>query len=232
MSRLPVAAVAFDLDGTLADTLSDLAEAADAMLLTLGRSPLGEPEVRKRVGQGMAMLVSRCLDRPVDDPLVAEGISRFRRIYSACNGRRARCYTGVREGLSQLRAMGLPLAVVTNKPLEFTRPLLASLALEPEFDLIVGGDSLSEKKPHPAPLWHVARHFGIAPADLLMVGDSENDVEAAWQAGCPVFCVPYGYDGGGSVDTAKCDALVSGIDAVAAHIVVQRLDGFRDTTES
>src|SRR6185436_7222267 len=123
----------------------------------------------------------------------------YERCYAAVNGRSATLYPGVMEGLGALRAAQFPLACVTNKSGAFTIPLLAHLGLAQYFSQVVAGDTLPQKKPDPAPLLHACRHFGVAPPEMLVIGDSMNDAQAARAAGCPVFCVTYGYNEGRDV---------------------------------
>jgi phosphoglycolate phosphatase len=117
----------------------------------------------------------------------------------------------VREGLEQFRAAGFPLACVTNKAGAFTQPLLERMGLAPFFVQTIAGDTLPRKKPDPQQLLHACTHFGVAPARMLMIGDSVNDVQAARAAGCPVFCVPYGYNEGQAVQSLDVDAIVAAL---------------------
>ncbi|NJD23958.1 MAG: phosphoglycolate phosphatase [Betaproteobacteria bacterium] len=211
------ASVTFDLDGTLLDTIADLAEGCRRMLAELGEPPRTVAEVHSFVGKGMAVLVERCLTHarlPTAERLQA-AIASFRRHYAAVNGEQAQIYPGVIAGLQAWRDSGTRMAVVTNKPGEFTEALLARTGLAGYFDLVVSGDTTAHKKPHPEPILHACRLFGVRPDRNLHIGDSENDVLAARAAGCPAFCVPYGYNEGRPVDSADCDALVS--DLLAAY---------------
>ena len=219
------AGVTFDLDGTLLDTVADLAEACQRMLAELGEPTRSEAEVHSFVGKGMAVLVERCLNRgvPPDAARLAEAIASFRRHYHEVNGRRAKLYPGVLEGLAAFRAAGLRMAVVTNKPEEFTFPLLERTGLAGYFDAVVGGDTTPEKKPHPAPVLHACTLLGVAPGGNLHIGDSANDVASARAAGCAAWCVPYGYNEGEPVDSANCDALVSDLLA-AFRLATKDLD--------
>ena len=133
------------------------------------------------------------------------------RCYAEENGRHSVVFPGVREGLQTLRDMQLRLACVTNKAERFTRALLAQLELARCFEQVIAGDTLPQKKPDPQPLLHACRAFGIAPGDMLMIGDSANDVEAARAAGCPVFCVDYGYNEGRDVRELDVDAIVASL---------------------
>jgi phosphoglycolate phosphatase len=142
----------------------------------------------------------------------------YERCYAECNGRHSALYPGVREGLERLRGMGMPLACVTNKSGRFTLPLLEQLGLARYFEHVVAGDTLPQKKPDPAQLLHACRAFGVAPADMLVIGDSVNDAQAARAAGCPVFCVSYGYNEGRDVRELDVDAIVASLDEAARLI--------------
>lgn len=209
---LPIAAVAFDLDGTLVDTLPDLHEAGDRMLRDLGRAGAAEATVRAYIGDGVDRLVKRLLTGSLDgepDPALFERASQaYRSHYAQVLLRASRPYPGTAETLGEMRRRGFRLACVTNKSEAFTRPLLEGLGLAPLLDLVLSGDSLVRKKPDPLPLAHCAGAFGIESRHLLMIGDSANDCLAARRAGCPVFCVPYGYRGGQGVQELDCDAIV------------------------
>ncbi|MBS1158247.1 MAG: phosphoglycolate phosphatase [Proteobacteria bacterium] len=209
--------VTFDLDGTLLDTIADLAEACRLMLAEIGEPSRTPAEVHSFVGKGMAVLVERCLTRgraPSAEQLHL-AIESFKRHYSAVNGRYTQIYPGVLEGLRAWQASGLKMGVVTNKPGMFTEALLARMALTDFFDVVVSGDTTAHKKPHPEPILHACRILGGRPDRNLHIGDSGNDILAARAAGSPVFCVPYGYNEGAPVDSADCDALVS--DLLAAY---------------
>lgn len=215
--------VTLDLDGTLLDTIADLAAGCNAMLVELGRAPRSQAEIHSFVGKGMAVLVERCLSdgAPPAPALLADGIAVFQKHYTALNGSATRIYPGVVEGLDALRALGLPLAVVTNKPAAFTAPLLARMGLDTYFAAVVSGDTLPYKKPRPEPILHACALLGSQPAANLHIGDSANDIDAARAAGSPVLCVPYGYNEGRLVDSADCDALVSSL-VEAARFVADR----------
>ncbi len=219
--RLAVKGVMIDLDGTLLDTVPDLAEAANAMLVELGRSPLPVEALKSYVGKGIQNLVWRCLSQEGEatEAAVAQAMPLFRRHYFAVNGRRTTIFPGVVAGLDRMQAMGLSLACITNKAADFTEPLLERVGLRARFRMVVSGDTLPEKKPHPLPLLHVCRSLGIEPRHALVIGDSANDVQAARAAGCPVFCVPYGYSEGRDVRDLGCDAIVSSLEEAACRLV-------------
>jgi len=216
---LRVKAVTIDLDGTLVDSIPDLAIASNMMLAEMGRPPLALELIRTFVGKGIANLVDRALaghiDGGADRALIARAMPIYERCYMEVNGKHTAIYPGVKEGLAALEAQGFPLACVTNKSMRFAQPLLEMLGLARHFRQLVGGDTLAQKKPDPAPLIHTAGGFGIAPSDMLMIGDSVNDTEAARAAGCPVFCVSYGYNEGRDVRTLDTDAIIDALPEAA-----------------
>jgi len=206
---IEVAAVAFDLDGTLVETLPDLHEAGNRMLAEFGLPAVPAERVRDFVGDGVDVLVKKLLGAEPDTDLFDRARARFREHYAHVLTRQSHSFPGVPEALERMRALGLKLACVTNKPATFTVPLLGALGLLERLDLVLSGDSLPKKKPDPLPLRHCAAHFDTVPQRLLMIGDSRNDAVAARAAGCPVFCVPYGYRGGTAVHELDCDAIVA-----------------------
>ncbi|MBI4190178.1 MAG: phosphoglycolate phosphatase [Betaproteobacteria bacterium] len=209
---LPVKAVMIDLDGTLLDTVRDLAAAVNLMLDKLGRAPLDESLVRTFVGKGIPDLVKRslagALNGEPDATLFERALPLYLDCYETMNGKHTTLYPGVREGLDALKNAGFPLACVTNKAGRFTLPLLRQMRIDAYFAIVIAGDTLPQKKPDPLPLTHACRHFGIAPREMLMIGDSLNDAQAARAAGCPVFCVTYGYNEGADVRDLDIDAIV------------------------
>lgn len=215
MFPIPVSAIMIDLDGTLLDTIPDLAEATNRMLAELGEAALPLPVIRTFVGKGITKLVERALARHVDGTVptarLGAALPVFERHYTAVNGRHTTVYAGVREGLDQMKKAGFPLACVTNKAGAFTVPLLEYVGLASYFAVTVSGDTLPVKKPDPAPLRYACEQLGVAPARMLMIGDSHNDVLAARSAGCPVFAVPYGYNEGRPVQATDVDAIVASL---------------------
>jgi phosphoglycolate phosphatase len=211
-TRVPASAVAFDLDGTLVDTLPDLHEAGVRMLADLGREPVPADRTRACIGDGVDRLIKRLLTGQAEGEPEPADFERarqsFLRHYTAVLVRESRPYPDALATLAELRKRGFRLACVTNKPQAFTLPLLAGVGLSPALDLVLSGDSLARKKPDPLPLVHCAAAFGVDPGALLMVGDSANDCLSARAAGCPVVCVPYGYRGDAGVQELDCDAIV------------------------
>ncbi len=207
-----VRAVAFDLDGTLLDTLPDIADAADRMLADLGYAAAGQEVVRRFVGNGLARLTKRLLTGEMNGEPPADSFAcalpLFEAHYRETLTRRTRTFPGVEDGLRRFAQQGVRLACITNKAGSFTLPLLEATGLRRFFDLVLSGDSLPKKKPDPLPLLHCAHEFKALPAELLVIGDSANDTEAARAAGCPVFCVSYGYSAG-DVRDLDCDAIVT-----------------------
>ncbi|MGQ5525238.1 phosphoglycolate phosphatase [Chitinimonas sp. PSY-7] len=195
---MPIKAIAFDLDGTLLDTITDLAAAANAMRQDFALPPLPQERLESFVGGGMAQLVHRALTDDRDGKAYPElheaGITSFCRHYDQLLAINTHPYPGVIDGLQAFRQMELSLAVVTNKPHRFSVPLLEQTGLASYFGVILGGDSLAEKKPHPLPLLHVCRQFSCKPAELLMIGDSHFDRDAAVNAGSPCLLLTYGYE--------------------------------------
>ncbi|AUM00729.1 phosphoglycolate phosphatase [Rhodocyclaceae bacterium] len=209
--RYPAEAVLFDLDGTLLDTIADLAEGANRMLAELGRPLRTLEEVHSFVGKGIPNLVRRCLteNAQATEAEIEAALPVFRRHYAEVNGRATRIYPGVIETLTALRAQGRPLAVVTNKAAAFTLPLLERMEIAGYFDTVVCGDTLPVKKPDPAMLFHACRLLGADAGRALLIGDSANDALAARAAGMPVLLVSYGYSEGMPVDSIDCDGLLS-----------------------
>ncbi|AOX99342.1 phosphoglycolate phosphatase [Jeongeupia sp. USM3] len=209
---MTIRALAFDLDGTLVDSIADLARAANAARADLGLPPLAEATVESYVGDGANSLVARTL---ADDhgaqwrnsPEQQQAMQRFDIHYKAGLTIATRFYPKVQETLHALHERGLPLAIVTNKPERYTLPLLRELGVSEQFEVVVGGDTLPERKPSALPLQHVLERFGVAGDEMLMVGDSKNDILAARAAGCPVVAVEYGY--GSDVASLGADHIIA-----------------------
>jgi phosphoglycolate phosphatase len=220
---IAVSAVVIDLDGTLLDTVGDLTLALTRTFSELGLAPLGEDLVRTFVGKGIPHLVRRALTHACggepDEELIERALPLYFSSYESVNGTSSAVYPGVMQGLEVLREKGFPMACVTNKSARFAQPLLERMRIREYFSLVVGGDTVARKKPDPLPLTHTSRHFGIAPAQMLMVGDSVNDALAARAAGCPVFCVSYGYNEGTPVRDLDVDAIVDTMLEVTTLIV-------------
>lgn len=204
--------VLIDLDGTLVDSVPDLTFCVDEMMQELGMPLRGEARVRTWVGNGVERLVRRALTDSLDDEPEDELFQRaypiFLRLYAENTSGRSQLYPGVREGLDYLRSAGFKLGCVTNKAEQFTLPLLEAMGIRDYFAIVVSGDSLQEKKPHPMPLLHAAEFFGVEPGKALMLGDSMSDVKAARAAGFNVVCMSYGYNHGIDIREANPDAVL------------------------
>ncbi|WP_018232682.1 phosphoglycolate phosphatase [Thioalkalivibrio thiocyanodenitrificans] len=210
--------VLIDLDGTLVDSVPDLAWCVDAMMRELGLPERGEPAVRKWVGNGVERLVQRALinavDGEADEAEFRRALPVFMRLYRENTSGRSLLYPGVREGLDYLQRSGVRMGCVTNKAEQFTMPLLRDMAIRDYFELVVSGDTLPLKKPDPAPLLYAAEHLGVTPEESLMVGDSRSDVKAARAAGFTIVCVSYGYNHGEDIRNQGPDAVIDRLDQI------------------
>jgi phosphoglycolate phosphatase len=214
----PIEAVIVDLDGTMVDTQGDFVAALGRMLAELGLPGVDRDFVSRTVGKGSEHLIRRALAHvgAADvDALYEPAWAAYQRHYLAINGQHSDVYPGVAEGLAKLRALGLPLACLTNKPGDFARPLLALKGLDGHFAQVFGGDAFARKKPDPLPLIETCRALGSAPSRTLMVGDSRNDAEAAHAAGCPVVLVRHGYNHGEPIEAVPALAHLDRLDALA-----------------
>ncbi|MCB1924776.1 MAG: phosphoglycolate phosphatase [Gammaproteobacteria bacterium] len=214
--------ILIDVDGTLVDSVPDLAYCVDEMMKRLGRPVHGEAKVRNWVGNGVERLVRRALVGKLDGEPSDEDFERaypiFLELYADNTSKRSCLYPGVREGLDYLQAQGYRLGCVTNKAAQFTLPLLKDLGVHDAFGIIVAGDTLAVKKPDPGPLLHAAEHFGVAPANALMIGDSKSDVTAARAAGFQIVCMSYGYNHGEDIRDYAPDAVIDSMDELRALI--------------
>lgn len=189
----PYPAILFDLDGTLVDSAADIAGAVNRMLAEEGLAQVDEALVRSWIGEGTGVLLDTALRHAGSHRSADELLPRFMVHYEACLLHSPQLYPGVVETLDALSARGVAMAVCTNKPERFVRPLLEHLGIADRFAGIVGAGTLPERKPHPRPLLHLAEQLGVQPGQCLMVGDSETDFFAARAAGMPVVLVGYGY---------------------------------------
>jgi phosphoglycolate phosphatase len=217
-----IRAAIIDLDGTMLDTAPDFHIAVNRMRAEFDVAPLSLDTIKLFVGKGTENLIRRVL--AVD--FGAEDVERrfepardsYLQHYEAINGDHTRVYPGVREGLDALKTKGLRLACVTNKPIAFAAPLLKKMGLHHYFDVVYGGDSLPKKKPDPYPLLQVCADFSLQPRQVVAIGDSSNDAQAAHAAGCRVFNVPYGYNHGEPIQERDSDGIVPTLLAAAHRI--------------
>jgi len=204
--------VLIDVDGTLVDSVPDLAYCVDEMMMQLGLPVRGEAAVRDWVGNGVERLVRRALINSIDgepeEAIFDKAYPLFLKLYAENTCKRSGLYDGVREGLDWLKAQGFKVGCVTNKATQFTIPILKALGIHDDFETIVCGDTLEEKKPHPLPLLHSAEKLGVKPENALMIGDSISDVKAARAAGFSIVCMSYGYNHGVDIRESNPDAVV------------------------
>jgi phosphoglycolate phosphatase len=211
-----IGAVIFDLDGTLVDSAGEIHEALARAFRERRLEPLARAEVERLIGRGVPSLVERALAmRAVDTANIDPMVRSFEAHYARIVGTGAMLFPGAVEGLRVLRDARRKLAVVTNKPRAFTQQLLASLGILEFFTAIVAGDDGVTRKPAGDMLVAACARMGSEPRETLMLGDSETDVRAARAAGCPVWCVPYGYNEGRDPATLACDRIVATVEEAA-----------------
>ncbi|MEK8028907.1 phosphoglycolate phosphatase [Pseudaquabacterium rugosum] len=227
MSQLSLRAAIVDLDGTMVDTVGDFDAALNRMLAELGLGAVDRAFIERTVGKGSEHLIRQTL------AAVGADVARhydaawaaYQRHYLAINGSASEVYPGVVEGLAALRAAGLRLACLTNKPAAFARPLLAAKGLDGWFEQVFGGDDFPRKKPDPLPLLETCKALGVEPADTVMIGDSSNDAQAGRAAGCAVVLVRYGYNHGEPVEASAPDAVLDRLDGLDWAGWVRRTGG-------
>jgi phosphoglycolate phosphatase len=218
-----IRAAIIDLDGTMVDTAPDFQVAINRMRDELHLAPLALDTIVDFVGKGSENLMRRVLGVDFEKSEVESrfdhALERYQHHYLQINGDHSELYAGVHEGLVAMKKGGVRLACVTNKPIAFARPLLEKKGLIDLFEVIYGGDSLAHKKPHPLPMLTVCNDFDLQPAQVVAIGDSSNDSEAARAAGCRVLTVPYGYNHGQPVQTIDTDGIVESL-VDAANLIV------------
>ena len=215
-----IRAAAFDLDGTLVDSASDLAAAANAMLGMLGHVPLAENRIAMLIGDGIDRLVEGVLSastgQDVEPAVLMAAGGLFRQHYAEHLFERGRVYPGVPEGLRTLADGGIRLCCVTNKHSAFTLPLLDVAGLTNFFAFALCADRAEERKPKPDLLLAASARFEVAAGELLCVGDSRADIAAARGARCPVVAVNYGYNQGRPIAAERPDWIIGSITEIVA----------------
>jgi len=210
-----VRALIFDLDGTLIDSKLDLALAVNAVLAEMGRGPLPHDQIFGYIGQGAPNLIARALGEGATEEECRRGLEFFFHYYSVHKLDNTMLYPGVRETLDALS--GMPMAVLTNKPVGASRGILQGLGLARNFRIIYGGNSFERKKPDPMGVETILREFGAAPPEVMLVGDSEIDVQTARNAGTWICGVTYGF-GSHRFDEFPPDLLVDNLTELLPHL--------------
>ena len=227
MFSTDIHAVMIDLDGTLVDTMGDFEAALNLCLADIDLPKVDKQVVNIAVGKGSEHLIRTVLrhqlalpevkasgmvcDNTTVEHLFEPAFARYQYHYEKVNGQFADVYPGVLTGLQQLQARGLKMACLTNKPTAFAKALLADKGLSGFFSHVYGGDAFPRKKPDPMPLLETCKALGTQPGHTLMLGDSQNDAQAARAAGCPVVLVTYGYNHGEPIQSVECDGFVESI---------------------
>lgn len=212
MEKLKPGFILIDLDGTLIDSVPDLAYCVDETMKQMDMPVRGEAAVRNWVGNGVQRLVERALINSVDgmpeQELMDKAYPIFLELYKENTSQRSCVYDGVVDGIEWMKSQGYRVACVTNKAEAFTVPLLKDKGLHDYFEVIVSGDTCEKKKPDPMPLLHAADLLGVSPENALMIGDSKSDVKAARAAGFHIFCMTYGYNHGEDIRDYNPDVVV------------------------
>lgn len=220
-----IKAIAFDLDGTLIDSVPDLAVATQNVLQDLNLGTCTEAQVRSWVGNGAKKLIERAISQDgkhiVEPSQLADAMPLFMKHYKESLHHNSRLYSGVKQSVIALYNEGYRLAIVTNKPFQFAEPLIAAFGLADYFELVLGGDSLAKMKPDPLPLQHILDQWQLTAEKLLMVGDSKNDILAAKSAEVASIGLTYGYNYGEDINFYGPDAVCEQFNEIPALLNVR-----------
>ncbi len=215
--------ILIDVDGTLVDSVPDLAYCVDEMMKQLGLPQRGEAAVRNWVGNGVERLVRRALVNDLDgepeETIFEKAYPIFLDLYAVNTSQRSLLYPGVIDALDYFKEQDYLIGCVTNKAEQFTLPLLKDLGLSDYFSIVICGDTLERKKPDPLPLLHAAEFFKVSPEDSLMLGDSMSDVKAARAAGFQIICMSYGYNHGVDIHDSNPDAVIDSMAEIKALLI-------------
>ena len=214
--------LSFDLDGTLVDTAAEIAEAANLALQDVGLAPRSLPEIEKLIGAGTRELMRRLLRSAPGAGASVDldaALARFAFHYGAVAGSSCRAYAGCAEALERLRGGGIRLACLTNKDEHYSRSVLEAVRIDGFFDVLLGGDTLAVRKPDPRVVEHLLRAMRGSAAGTAHVGDSATDVQTARNGGIAAWVVPYGYNGGEPIESARPDRIFTSLGAVADFVV-------------
>ena len=213
--------IIFDLDGTLIDSSPDLALAINHMLSTIKKETFSLNEIHHWVGNGAQTLVKRALSGSaqiasnIDEKEFEDALDIFLKFYAKNLAVQTITYPHVLSTLAKLKIHGYKLVIVTNKPFDFVEPILKALKLEEYFEFHLGGDSLKEKKPNPAPLLYVCEKLNVTVDECVMIGDSKNDILAAQACGMKSIGLTYGYNYGEHISTHNPDVYTSDFSEIA-----------------
>lgn len=209
------AAVLFDLDGTLIETVPEIARAVNLTLGDFDRAPIELTQIRDWIGHGTGWLMEQAWavepSRTTNSPAWDVVMSRFVARYFETAGTESHLYEGVADTLARLERDGIGCCIVTNKETRFTERVLEAHGLSLAFDCVISGDTLPTKKPDPAGIDECLRACGVSKDQALFVGDSLTDVRTARAAGIPVWAVPYGYNHGQPIETTEPDRVIPNI---------------------
>lgn len=190
-------AILFDLDGTIIDSAGDLQTTMNVILGQENRRPISLDEMKACTGDGLQMMLDkayRLTGAPADATAIASLMPRFLSVYEGVEAKPECIYPDMAEFLHNEHATGTKMAVITNKHEAAAQRILKQVSLDKYFDVVIGGDSLPQRKPHPLPILHTLHEFGISQDDAVMIGDSPNDALAAQAAGIPSIILRYGYN--------------------------------------
>lgn len=212
----------FDLDGTLIDSKRDLANAVNATRIHMNREPMNDEVVSSWVGNGAPVLIRRAMGPDAPEDEVERALAYFLAYYREHMLDNTVLYPGVREGLEQLSAAAVRMAVLTNKPVRFSQALVEGLGVGPMFFEVYGGNSFEQKKPHPIGIDTLREQTDVPAERTLMIGDSAVDVRTARNAGVPCCGVTWGLQPE-TVRAERPDLLVDRMDELTRFVLQGRL---------